>query len=54
MGVGMVAVVDADDVDRVLSVLSRHDVSAWACGEVAMRAGDAPGSVALEGVHPGW
>jgi len=54
MGVGMVAVVDADDVDRVLSVLSRHEVSAWVCGEVAMRTGDAPGSVALEGVHPGW
>jgi phosphoribosylformylglycinamidine cyclo-ligase len=54
MGVGMAAVVDADDVDRVLDTLSRHEVSAWVCGEVAIDSGDTPGSVTLEGEHPGW
>ena len=58
-GVGMVAVVDRDDVNRVLSVLGDHGVPAWVCGEVAMA--DAPGAsgapggrVRLEGTHPGW
>jgi phosphoribosylformylglycinamidine cyclo-ligase len=56
LGVGMVAVVDADDVNRVLSVLEDHGVQAWVCGEVTMaeETGRAGGSVALEGSHPGW
>jgi phosphoribosylformylglycinamidine cyclo-ligase len=56
LGVGMVAVVDPDDVGRVLSVLEEHAVHAWICGEVAMAgdAGRAGGSVELEGSHPGW
>ena len=55
-GVGMVAVVDAEDVNRVLTVLGDHGVHAWVCGEVAMadRAGLAGGTVTLEGSHPGW
>lgn len=56
-GVGMVALVDADDVDRVLATLAEHEVAAWACGEVALRTegdGRSPGSVVLEGTHPGW
>ena len=55
-GVGMVAVVDHDDVNRVLSVLGDHGVPAWVCGEVMMaEASGAPGgSVRLEGSHPGW
>lgn len=56
MGVGMVALVDADDVDRVVETLAGHEVRAWACGEVALvgDSGRAPGSVLLEGAHPGW
>ncbi|MGH3356464.1 MAG: phosphoribosylformylglycinamidine cyclo-ligase [Nocardioidaceae bacterium] len=39
MGVGMVAVVAADDADRAVAVLQESDVDAWVCGEVL--AGDA-------------
>jgi phosphoribosylformylglycinamidine cyclo-ligase len=55
-GVGMVALVDADDVNRVLTVLGDHGVHAWVCGEVSMadQRGDAGGSVRMEGSHPGW
>ncbi len=56
-GVGMVAVVDADDADRVLATLAEHDVRGWVCGEVRLRdeSGErAPGEVVLEGSHPGW
>ena len=56
LGVGMVAVVDPDDVEPRLSVLEEHAVHAWVCGEVAM-AGDA-GRTARRGdaggPHPGW
>jgi phosphoribosylformylglycinamidine cyclo-ligase len=56
LGVGMVALVAADDVNRVLSVLEDHGVQSWVCGEVAMAGGTgrAGGVVALEGSHPGW
>ncbi|HET6562502.1 MAG TPA: phosphoribosylformylglycinamidine cyclo-ligase [Marmoricola sp.] len=56
MGVGMVAVVDGDDVNRVLATLEEHDVAAWVCGEVglAVNAGREGGSVVLERSHPGW
>ncbi|WP_148573108.1 phosphoribosylformylglycinamidine cyclo-ligase [Nocardioides caldifontis] len=57
MGVGMVAVVDADDVSRVLATLEEHDVHGWVCGEVVSAADDADragGTVVLEGSHPGW
>jgi phosphoribosylformylglycinamidine cyclo-ligase len=57
MGVGMVALVDPDDVNRVLDTLSAHEVDAWVAGETAMAAdvaGRTPGSVVLEGAHPGW
>jgi phosphoribosylformylglycinamidine cyclo-ligase len=56
MGVGMVAVCDADDVNRVLATLAEHDVRSWVCGEVTLAAGTgrSPGSVVLEGTHPGW
>jgi phosphoribosylformylglycinamidine cyclo-ligase len=52
-GVGMVAVVDADDADRVVSTLAEHEVEAWVCGEVA--AAPSPeqgGRVTLVGDHP--
>ena len=58
LGVGMVALVDPDDVDRVLRRCSRRTrCDAWVVGETAMAAdvtGRTPGSVVLEGAHPGW
>jgi phosphoribosylformylglycinamidine cyclo-ligase len=56
LGVGMVAVCDADDVNRVLSTLADHEVDAWVCGEVSLvgATGRAPASVVLQGAHPGW
>jgi phosphoribosylformylglycinamidine cyclo-ligase len=54
MGVGMAALVDADDVNRVLGILSEHDVDAWVCGEVALRSTPEQPSVAMEAQHPGW
>ncbi|MCO1659263.1 phosphoribosylformylglycinamidine cyclo-ligase [Pseudonocardia sp. S2-4] len=56
MGVGMVAVLPADDVDRALAVLTARHVPAWVLGQVrrAESPGDGgPGSrVRLEGDHP--
>ncbi len=56
MGVGMVALVDGDDVNRVLATLDEHGVPAWVCGEVGLAAatGSDHGSVTLVGSHPGW
>jgi phosphoribosylformylglycinamidine cyclo-ligase len=47
MGVGMVAVLPADDVDRALAVLTARHVPAWVLGEVRRGSG-----VSLEGEHP--
>jgi phosphoribosylformylglycinamidine cyclo-ligase len=54
-GVGMVAMVDPADADRALALLDEHGVTAWVCGEVALRddASEA-GVVRLHGQHPGW
>ena len=49
MGVGMVALVAPDDVDRALALLTARHVPAWVAGEVVT--GD--GTVALTGHHPG-
>ena len=49
MGVGMVAVVPAPDVDRTLALLTARHVPSWVIGEVV--AGD--GSAVLDGTHPG-
>jgi phosphoribosylformylglycinamidine cyclo-ligase len=51
MGVGMVAVVAADDADRVLAVLTARHVPAWVLGEVAP-AGDDGVRAELVGNHP--
>ena len=57
MGVGMVAVLPADDVDRALAVLTARHVPAWVLGDVR-RAGDDPipkvigARVHLQGDHP--
>jgi phosphoribosylformylglycinamidine cyclo-ligase len=48
MGVGMVAVVPPDDVDRTLALLMARHVPAWVLGE--LEPGD--GSAVLEGSHP--
>jgi phosphoribosylformylglycinamidine cyclo-ligase len=58
LGVGMVAVVDREDVDTALARLAEHGVQAWVCGEVRLvdgtQAGSEGGSVRLVGAHPGW
>jgi phosphoribosylformylglycinamidine cyclo-ligase len=52
-GVGMVALIPADDVERAIDLLAGHGIRAWPAGEV--RAGDdADGRVSLVGQHPGW
>jgi phosphoribosylformylglycinamidine cyclo-ligase len=52
-GVGMVALVDAEDVNRVLATLVDHDVEAWVCGEVRLATAPAEaGRVTLVGEHP--
>ena len=47
MGVGMVAVLPAEDVDRALAVLTARHVPAWVLGEVRRGRG-----VELKGEHP--
>jgi len=49
-GVGMVALVPPDDVDRAVEVLAGHEVRAWVAGEVTAGGGE----VRLVGSHPGW
>ncbi len=52
-GVGMVALLPADDVDTAVAVLAGHGVRAWVAGEVRASA-DRGGRVDLVGQHPGW
>ncbi|MFR9730422.1 phosphoribosylformylglycinamidine cyclo-ligase [Saccharopolyspora sp. MS10] len=56
MGVGMVAVVTAEDVDRALAVLTARHVPAWVLGEVAkqpsVEEADEDQRVVLRGNHP--
>jgi phosphoribosylformylglycinamidine cyclo-ligase len=47
----MVALVAPVDADAAVRLLARHDVRAWAAGEVTAVPG---GDVALVGTHPGW
>ncbi len=49
MGVGMAAVVGADDADRALSLLADRNVPAWVAGEIT----DGTGCARLAGRHPG-
>ncbi len=55
-GVGMVALVAAEDADRAVSLLEGHGIDAWVAGEVrSVDADQEPGgSVRLHGTHPGW
>jgi phosphoribosylformylglycinamidine cyclo-ligase len=50
-GVGMVALMHADEVDRAVSVLDRFGIPAWAVGEVALDH-EHGGEVTLVGSHP--
>jgi phosphoribosylformylglycinamidine cyclo-ligase len=54
MGVGMVAVLPPDDVDRALALLTARHLSAWVLGEVRTSEGtDAgAGTARLTGTHP--
>jgi phosphoribosylformylglycinamidine cyclo-ligase len=51
LGVGMIALVPADDADRALATLLARHVPAWVAGTVEASAPDAPGSVQLVGNH---
>lgn len=52
-GVGMVALVPADEVDRAVARLAEHGIPAWPAGEATLddRHG---GAVTMVGQHPGW
>ena len=52
-GVGMVALLDPDDVDAAIALLAEHGVRAWVAGEVTAASGRG-GTVELVGQHPGW
>lgn len=41
MGVGMVAVVAADEADRALALLTARHIPSWACGEIVTGTGEA-------------
>ncbi|HEY5822165.1 MAG TPA: phosphoribosylformylglycinamidine cyclo-ligase [Propionibacteriaceae bacterium] len=51
IGVGMVAVLPADQVDEAVRLLAARGLPAWVCGSVAAAGSDAPGSVTLSGQH---
>ncbi|MEX0427213.1 phosphoribosylformylglycinamidine cyclo-ligase [Nocardioides sp. DS6] len=50
-GVGMVALLDPEDVDAAVRVLEGYGIRSWAAGEVTATPG---GTVELVGTHPGW
>jgi len=52
-GVGMVALMPADDVDAAVALLDGFGIRAWAAGEVSASDTDG-GRVRLIGQHPGW
>lgn len=52
-GVGMVAVLPADDADRALAVLMGRHVDAWVLGEVTANGSDDGGAVRLVGTPRG-
>jgi phosphoribosylformylglycinamidine cyclo-ligase len=52
-GVGMVALMPADDVDGGVDLLAGHGIRAWPAGEVRSD-GEGDGRVSLVGQHAGW
>ena len=53
-GVGMVAMLDPDDVPAAVRLLDEHGVRAWVVGEVRHATEGDEGRVRLVGQHPGW
>jgi phosphoribosylformylglycinamidine cyclo-ligase len=53
LGVGMVAVLPEESVDRAVELLSGRGLHAWVCGKVLATEKTAPGAVSLSGQHPG-
>jgi phosphoribosylformylglycinamidine cyclo-ligase len=51
-GVGMVALLPADDVDRAIETLAGHRIEAWVAGEVSLDHQHG-GEVLMSGQHPG-
>jgi phosphoribosylformylglycinamidine cyclo-ligase len=52
-GVGMVALLAADEVDHAIETLSDHGIQAWAAGEATLDEQEG-GQARLTGQHPGW
>ena len=52
-GVGMVALLPPDHVDRAVQTLADHQIPAWVAGEARLDEKDG-GHVTLSGRHPGW
>ncbi|RNL77654.1 phosphoribosylformylglycinamidine cyclo-ligase [Nocardioides marmorisolisilvae] len=50
-GVGMVALVPADEADAAVRLLAEHDLPAWVAGEVSAAVDGAAGAVRLVGDH---
>jgi phosphoribosylformylglycinamidine cyclo-ligase len=53
-GVGMVALLDPEDVDAAVTLLGGYGIDAWVAGEVRAAGADDGGRVQLAGQHPGW
>ena len=57
-GVGMVALLAPEDVDRAITILDGYGIPAWAAGEVTAPTGSSGevtgGSVTLTGQYAGW
>jgi phosphoribosylformylglycinamidine cyclo-ligase len=52
-GVGMVALVPADEVDRAIRTMAEHRIEAWAAGEATLD-DERGGQVLMTRQHPGW
>ena len=53
-GVGMVALLDPEDVDAAVALLDGYGIAAWVAGEVREAGAGQGGRVELTGQHPGW
>ncbi|MCE7005356.1 phosphoribosylformylglycinamidine cyclo-ligase [Kibdelosporangium philippinense] len=51
MGIGMVAVLSAEDIDRALAILTARHMDAWVIGEVEVAEAGGPRTI-LRGDHP--
>ena len=53
-GVGMVALLDPEQIDDAIALLDGFGIHAWVAGEVSGVGGPGGGTVSLVGQHPGW